>query len=56
MPRHQADNAPNVRYKHGEVLSAVNDSEVVLTGLRRAPRDEQLDIIAIAIALGITRS
>jgi hypothetical protein len=54
VARHQADYAPNVRYKHGEVLSAVNDAEVALTGLRGAPRDEQLDFITLA--LGMTRS
>ena len=52
--RHQADYDPNVRYKHGEVLSAVNDADVALAGLRGAPRDEQLDFITLA--LGMTRS
>jgi uncharacterized protein (UPF0332 family) len=52
--RYQADYDPNVRYKHGEVLSAVNDAEVALAGLRGAPRDEQLDFITLA--LGMTRS
>ncbi len=45
---------PHLRYKHGEVLSAVNDAEVALAGLRGAPRDEQLDFITLA--LGMTRS
>lgn len=35
--RHQADYDSNVRYKHGEVLSAVNDAEVALAlGMTRS--------------------
>jgi len=52
--RHQADYAPHARYKHGEVLSAVNDAERALTGLQSASREEQLDFITLA--LGMTRS
>jgi uncharacterized protein (UPF0332 family) len=52
--RQRADYDPNARYKHGAVLSAVNDAEVAWTGLRGAPRDEQLDFITLA--LGMPRS
>ncbi|QPN59160.1 hypothetical protein H8F24_13875 [Synechococcus sp. CBW1002] len=33
--RQRADDDPNARYKHGEVLSAVNDAEVAL-GMTRS--------------------
>ena len=33
--RQRADDDPNTRYKHGEVLSAVNDAEVAL-GMTRS--------------------
>jgi hypothetical protein len=52
--RHQADDAPHARYKHGEILSAVNDAERAFTGLQSASREEQLDFITLA--LGMTRS
>ncbi|MDH4404399.1 MAG: hypothetical protein QE276_00040 [Cyanobium sp. D14.bin.5] len=52
--RHQADYDPAARFKQGEALSAADDAERGLAGLQAAPRDEQLDLITLA--LGMTRT